>query len=219
MSPEAILARYQASNVRTEPIRIESLMTERLVCVDTEATGLDIRKDRLVSIGAIGIEGNSLLLDDTFAVVMPVSWNTSSVLIHGITREASLSGIPEPEALLQWLNYLGGAIIVGHHIRHDVQMLEDALQRHFECALLNPFCDTTELMQLLIENGQISKDAVGGFSLDAFASFFGVMPHDRHTATGDAFITAQIFQKLMLRIRKHERLLQCALPLDAHLHW
>ncbi len=29
------------------------------------------------------------------------------------------------------------------------------------------------------------------------ASMFGVIPHDRHTASGDAFITAQVFLRLL----------------------
>jgi DNA polymerase-3 subunit epsilon len=36
-----------------------------------------------------------------------------------------------------------------------------------------------------------------GFSLDDLCEMFGVVPHDRHTAGGDAFITAQIFLRLL----------------------
>ena len=36
-----------------------------------------------------------------------------------------------------------------------------------------------------------------GFSLDALCNMFGVVPHDRHTAGGDAFLTAQIFLRLL----------------------
>jgi DNA polymerase-3 subunit epsilon len=36
-----------------------------------------------------------------------------------------------------------------------------------------------------------------GFSLDTLCDMFGVTPHDRHTAGGDAFITAQIFLRLL----------------------
>ena len=34
------------------------------------------------------------------------------------------------------------------------------------------------------------------FTLDALCEMFGVIPHDRHTASGDAFITAQVFLRL-----------------------
>ena len=35
------------------------------------------------------------------------------------------------------------------------------------------------------------------FTLDALCEMFGVIPHDRHTASGDAFITAQVFLRLV----------------------
>ncbi len=34
---------------------------------------------------------------------------------------------------------------------------------------------------------------------------FGVVPHDRHTAGGDAFITAQVFLRLLHAVRKTGR--------------
>jgi DNA polymerase-3 subunit epsilon len=33
-------------------------------------------------------------------------------------------------------------------------------------------------------------------TLDALCDMFGVIPHGRHTASGDAFLTAQIFLRL-----------------------
>jgi DNA polymerase-3 subunit epsilon len=35
------------------------------------------------------------------------------------------------------------------------------------------------------------------FTLDALCTMFGVIPHHRHTAAGDAFITAQVFLRLL----------------------
>jgi DNA polymerase-3 subunit epsilon len=35
------------------------------------------------------------------------------------------------------------------------------------------------------------------YTLDALCTMFGVIPHDRHTADGDAFITAQVFLRLL----------------------
>ena len=35
------------------------------------------------------------------------------------------------------------------------------------------------------------------FTLDALCELFGVIPHDRHTASGDAYITAQVFLRLL----------------------
>ena len=41
------------------------------------------------------------------------------------------------------------------------------------------------------------RPAIRHFTLDALCDLFGVIPHDRHTAGGDAFITAQVFLRLL----------------------
>ena len=41
------------------------------------------------------------------------------------------------------------------------------------------------------------RPAIRHFTLDALCELFGVIPHDRHTAGGDAFITAQVFLRLL----------------------
>ena len=43
------------------------------------------------------------------------------------------------------------------------------------------------------------------FSLDALCNLFGVIPYDRHTASGDAFMTAQIFLRLLRLAARHDR--------------
>ena len=42
-------------------------------------------------------------------------------------------------------------------------------------------------------------------TLDTLADLFGVIPHDRHTASGDAFITAQVFLRLLKLAARHGR--------------
>jgi DNA polymerase-3 subunit epsilon len=41
------------------------------------------------------------------------------------------------------------------------------------------------------------RPAIRHFTLDALCDLFGVVPHDRHTAEGDAFMTAQVFLRLV----------------------
>jgi DNA polymerase-3 subunit epsilon len=46
------------------------------------------------------------------------------------------------------------------------------------------------------------REEIRSFSLDALCEVFGVIPHDRHTASGDAFITAQVFLRLLRLARR-----------------
>src|SRR3954451_13524292 len=78
----------------------------RFVVLDTETTGLDPRRDRLITIGAVAVQFGEILLEDAFEVLLKLDYNRSSVTVHGITRDESLRGIAEPHALALFLDYL-----------------------------------------------------------------------------------------------------------------
>ena len=176
----------------------------RFVIIDTEMTGLDPRVDRLVSIGAIGCIGFELTLDDAFEAYVRISHNTSAVHVHGITRElAESEGAPESEVLRNFLEFLRYGVIVGHHVRHDCTMISRACKRCFDMdALPNLVVDTMDLAIHLEQSGLLPRplpDTEPDYSLDGLCGRFGLAPHDRHTATGDAFLTGQVFLKLLRR--------------------
>jgi len=170
----------------------------RFVVLDTETTGLDPRRDRLITIGAVAVKAGEIVLADSFEAMLKVAYNSSSVTVHGITREEAREGMDEPDALESFLEYLRDGVIVGHHIGHDVATLNAGYERHFGFNLKNRFLDTMDLTLGLQRDGAFAGgDRVQGFSLDALCDFFDVAPHDRHTAGGDAFITALIFLRLL----------------------
>ena len=170
----------------------------RFVVLDTETTGLDPRRDKIISIGALSVINGQMRLDDSFEVLLKVSYNNTSVTVHGITHDEAVGGMEEPEALLLFLDYLRDGVIVGHHIGHDIEVLNVACEKHFDLTLSNRSLDTMDLTLHLDDDGAFPnrpKDA--GYSLDALCEMFGVAPHDRHTAGGDAFLTALVFLRLL----------------------
>lgn len=186
----------------------------RFVSLDCETTGTDAKRDRLITMGAITVRDGEILLDDQFEALLRISHNTSSVLVHGITAEAAArDGVEEEEALRKFLDYLGGSVIVGHHIGFDVEVISRGCQRAFGLDLSNRWLDTMELTLHLEDAGAFDGMREGlnthnpfrDFSLDGLCRLFHVPPHDRHTAEGDAFITAQIFLKLLRMAKHHHR--------------
>jgi DNA polymerase-3 subunit epsilon len=173
----------------------ETLTEEvRFVVLDTETTGLDPRRDRLITIGAVAVKASEMVLSDSFEALLKLAYNSSAVTVHGITREEAREGFEEPEALEEFLPYLRDGVIVGHHILHDVETLNVACQRHFGITLRNRFLDTMDLTLHLQKDGAFANQGeIQGFSLDTLCEVFAVAPHDRHTAGGDAFKTALIF--------------------------
>ena len=184
-------------------VRLEDV---RFVVLDTETTGLDPRKDRIITIGAVAVRNGDIELGDRFEALLKVSHNTSAVTVHGITREQSLDGLDEADALQQFREYLRDGVIVGHHIGHDVQTLNAGYERHFSMRLLNRSLDTMDLTLHLEQDGAFATGPpIRQFTLDSLCERFGVIPHDRHTASGDAFMTAQVFLRLLKLATRHGR--------------
>lgn len=178
----------------------------RFVVLDCETSGTDPRRDRLISIGAVVVEAGEIVLEDSFEALLKVAYNDSAVTVHGITRDEAADGMSEAEALTALLPWLSDGVIVGHHIGFDISMLDLACQRQFNIELKNRSLDTMELTLHLEQDGAFSQqEKIQSFSLDALCSLFGVTPHDRHTAGGDAFITAQIFLRLLRLAKRYGR--------------
>lgn len=51
----------------------------RFVVPDTETTGLNPRKDRIVTIGAIALLNHEILIEDSFEAMLKAEYNSSAV--------------------------------------------------------------------------------------------------------------------------------------------
>lgn len=173
----------------------------RFVVLDTETTGTDPRRDRLITIGAVAVQAGTVNLADSLEVMLRIAYNGPSVTVHGITRDEAIDGLSEPNAMEAFLEYVRDGIFVGHHIGHDITALRVACDRSLGCNLQNRWIDTMTLVMSLRDAGWRPPRELDGFSLDALCLALNVAPHDRHTAGGDAFITAQIFLQLLRAAR------------------
>ena len=201
MTPPPFVTRYRACFDATWP-DAAPIDRARFVVLDSETTGLNPATDRIITIGAVAVSDGEIRLDDSFAALIKIARNTSAVTVHGVTRDQALEGVDEPIALERFLDYLRDGIIVGHHIGHDIATLDAAYSRHWSMTLANRSLDTMDLTLHLERDGAFAgRPPIKQFTLDALCGMFGVIPHDRHTATGDAFITAQVFLRL-LRLAK-----------------
>ena len=178
----------------------------RFVVLDSETTGLNPHTDRIVTIGAVAVQDGEILIEDSFSALLTVDRNTPAVTVHGITRDQSVDGLAEPQAMALFLDYVKDGVIVGHHIGHDIATFDAACRRHWGMTLQNRSLDTMDLTLHLERDGAFAgRPTIRRFTLDALCEMFGVVPHDRHTATGDAFITAQVFLRLVRLASKGTR--------------
>lgn len=201
--PDWYLTYHQAYHDLARP-QVQGEDEMSLVVVDAETTGTDVKKDYLISLGAIRVKGNSILIHDHFEAYLPTPSHLmadSPVNIHGIIPN-SLRYKYDTEAglLSRFLEFLGPeGIIVGHHIGFDVKMINLAMARHGAGRLLNRVIDTGLLAQRIQPVGYWTPPEK--HSLDNLARRYRIPLSDRHTALGDAYITAVLWLKLVERLR------------------
>lgn len=166
----------------------------RVVVLDCETTGLKPTKDKILSIGAIALQNNVICVKDQFSVLLKQDFRSAeSIPIHGIVENKRNTYLSEEEAIVQLLQFLGNAKIVGHHIQFDIHMINQALQKLGLPELKNKVQDTNDLYAKF-------KGVQYPFhkSLDDLCKEFKIATKDRHTALGDAFLTAQIYQRMQI---------------------
>ena len=173
------------------------LNTTRFVVFDTETTGLNPSKDRILSIGATAIIGNTLDVGDSFEIYLKQDkFNADTVEIHGILKEGSITKYDEKEAIMQFLEYIRDAVLVAHHAAFDIAMINESLTRMGLPKLKNKSLDTGTLFK----KTSLHKTEKH-YALDELSDIFKIKKHDRHTASGDAYITGIIFLKIISNLK------------------
>ena len=123
----------------------------------------------------------------------------ASVLIHGLAPSAIAAGIAPAEALLGFMEFLGDSPLLAFHAGFDQRMLGRALKQTLGYRLRHPFFDAAELAPLLCPQANIQQ---GG--LDDWTDYFGLQVQQRHHASADALVTAELALILFSRARQQQ---------------
>lgn len=168
----------------------------RYVVVDVEASGLNMKKDRLISIGALAVVDGVIDFSDAFEVVLrqDVVSTHENILIHGIGGSAQSEGVDPPDALIAFLQYLGKSPLVAYHALFDQSMIERALKEYLGCDLGQTWIDLAWVMPDLFRD--LINAQVG---LDDWLKLFDIENILRHNAVSDAYATAKLLQVALAR--------------------
>ena len=167
----------------------------RWIVVDTETSGLDPEKDRLIAIGAVAVDDDGVLPGDSFEIVLQgaASGEAANIVVHGIGHEAQRAGVPARDALAAYLEWSAGAPRVGFHTDFDRVVLAHAFAAQGMSDDRRAWLDLAPLAGALVPDTY--RD--GGRSLDDWLAAFGIECVVRHNAAADALATAE----LLLRLR------------------
>lgn len=159
---------------------------------DTETTGLEPSQgDEIIQIGATRIVNGKLLHHEGFEQLVdpdrPVP--EASTRIHGITQDMVRGQPAIKDVLNAFHSYAHDTVLVAHNAAFDMRFLqlkEAATGVVFD----QPVLDTLMLSDLV----QPLQESHG---LESIAQRLGVTVVSRHTALGDAIVTAEVFLKLV----------------------
>ena len=163
--------------------------------IDTETTGLDPRKARIVELAALRMTGGRF--DDvSFSHLIdpgePIP--AAATHIHGIDN-TRVAGAPAfAAAWPEFSALLGNAVLIGHTIGFDLAVLKRECERA-GLAWRQPQTLDTRLL------AEIAEPALADYSLESLASWLGVEISNRHSALGDARAAAHVFHALLPKLR------------------
>jgi len=159
---------------------------------DTETTGLDpAAGDQIIQIGAARLVNGKLLRQEAFEQLVDPQRDlpAAGIAIHGIQPEM-VRGQPTIDRVLPAFHaYARDTVLVAHNAAFDMRFLQLAEGRS-GVVFDQPVLDTLLLSALVHPNQESHR-------LEAIAERFGVTVIGRHTALGDAIVTAEVFLKLI----------------------
>jgi DNA polymerase-3 subunit epsilon len=159
---------------------------------DTETTGLEPSAgDEIISIGAVRIVNGRMLKNDVFEQLVnprrPIA--RESTRIHGLDSAALADQPTIVDVLPRFHRFCEETVLVAHNAAFDMRFLElkeAATGVRFD----HPVLDTLLL-------SAIAHPSFENHDLDVIAERLGVRVIGRHTAVGDALVTAEVFLELL----------------------
>ncbi|MDD3465987.1 MAG: 3'-5' exonuclease [Campylobacterales bacterium] len=174
----------------------ETPSSDEYVAFDCETTGLNPKKDEVISIGAVKIRGNRILTSQKFEVIVkPTNQiDKESIKVHHIRNCDVQNGISAKEALKSFLEFIGNRPLVGYYLEFDVAMINKYMREFLGTKLPN---EQIEVSALYFDK---KNDVFGSKNVDL--RFDSIMKElklpifGQHSAYYDALMTALIFVKL-----------------------
>ena len=187
--PPELEDRLQALTEKAPPPTRNRHRRSRYVTVDVETTGLDMHRDRLLSIGAVSVDRGRIDLGGCFEIVLKqdASSTTDNILVHRIGGQRQLGGVEPAEALIRFLEYVAHAPLVAYRAEFDRTVLDRTLREVLGTQTMSRWIDLAELLPALYP-GNDNK------TMDDWLRAMNITMIELHDALADALATAQMLQ-------------------------
>ena len=167
----------------------------KYVILSTETTGLNPKKDVILSFGALAVVNDVIRVGDNFEVViLQYKYLHDNGMSNDFLIESKLTKLAEPQAIQSLIDYIGNAVLVGHQIHFYIEMINDVLEK-MECGKLK-----NEALDVEIMHQKLMDITNKSFSLDELIKHYKIPQSERNTASDDAYSIALLFLKLKTRL-------------------
>jgi DNA polymerase-3 subunit epsilon len=172
------------------------------VALDCETSGLNVRSDEIISIGAVRIVGNRIMTSERLELLVRPERGLSadSVRIHRLRERDLANGLPAEEAVKKLMRFIGSRPLVGYYLEFDMAMLHRAIWPILGQGLPQPKIEVSALYydykfrQLPPYQQQASADIDLRFA--TLMADLGLPLREAHDALNDAVMAALAFIKL-----------------------
>lgn len=159
---------------------------------DTETTGLNpTQGDEIIQIGATRIVNGKLFRQEAFEQLIDPGRRipAASIPIHGITQDM-VEGKPRLADILPVFHaYAQDTVLVAHNAAFDMKFLQ-LKEQETGLRFDQPVLDTLMLSAVIHPNQESHR-------LEAIAERMNITVLGRHTALGDAMVTAEVFLRMV----------------------
>ncbi len=171
----------------------QSLDEVDFVVLDTETTGLRPGPDRVIEVAAVRVRHGEVV--NSFQSLLNPGRPLPPFIVRftGISQEMLQDAPRAQEIMPDFLEFIDGAILVGHNLGFDLNFLTHEAQLLSRAFPLDGL-DTIPLARRFLPG-------LKRFKLDMVAEHLKIPPRTRHRALGDAETTAAVFLCILERAR------------------
>jgi DNA polymerase III subunit epsilon len=170
------------------------------VAIDCETTGLDVRRDKIISIGAVRIVGNRLMTSERLELLVRPerAITAASMRVHRLRESDVAQGMEPRHAMRQLLDFIGSRPLVGYYLEFDVAMLNREIWPLLGVRLPQPKIEVSA-MYYDFKNRQRPAHQRGeaiDLSFATMMSDLALPLREAHDALNDAVMAGLAFVKL-----------------------
>ena len=174
----------------------DETFNDEYVCFDCETTGLNPKKDDIVSIGAVIIKGNTIISSKKFVkfVKPKTKLQAEAIKIHHI-RECDLEDAEDINIVVEeFLNFIGNRTLVGYYLEFDIAMINKYIKPKIGITLPNKILEVSAIYY----DYKIEKIPQANIDLrfNTIMEELKIPSLGKHDAYNDAIMTSLIFIKL-----------------------